>query len=489
MAVLEAALAWHEAGASVIPIGERRHGRSCSVRRKAVLPAPRRHRADQQLVPAPADCWPRRSSAVPVSVNLEMLELEGRVGESGALLDRLDAVLLDRGLADIWNTSPATRYTEWTPSGGSPLFFCRLDVAGPSRATRRSPTSPARMPRATRSPSAGLRRAVSAAMRIVAPSGGDVHPTGESWMMLRGSIGQIPTIDHATRDALHAAFHFKALGRRCRSRPRRRCGNAARTERRIAPSGLRPGDAWAAVTSWRDILESNGWTYSHSHGDEDFWVRPGKNTHDGHSAASREDANLYVWSSSAGLPIEQPLSKLYIHAHYNHRGDMSAAAAQMRRDGFGADRPRDDFFDAYPKQQTAAPVTSQPTPEQAAQTAEIEAIPTVVAGEPIPAGRRVRDGQADRRCDPGVDVRDQAGPLAVAEPGTARRDDVDPGPAKVSASHCCCAGSPPTSPTEPWKANISASPGRWFGCWRSRIRVNHTIAPRLLAAGADMANW
>jgi putative DNA primase/helicase len=97
-------------------------------------------------------------------------------------------------------------------------------------------------------------------------------------------------------------------------------------------------------TDWADILEPQGWTLdrAQSRGGERFWVRPGKSVKDGHSASTDYEGNpgFYIWSTSAGFETETPLTKMYVQAHYTHRGDMSAFSKDCLRRGFGdAARP------------------------------------------------------------------------------------------------------------------------------------------------------
>jgi hypothetical protein len=104
------------------------------------------------------------------------------------------------------------------------------------------------------------------------------------------------------------------------------------------PGTLSPFDDYRHRTTWREILEPAGWTYSHKDSDHDYWVRPGKDLRDGHSASTIEDGPLYLFSTSvAGMPTEIGLSKGQVYAHLHHDGDLSAATRQLRADGYGDD--------------------------------------------------------------------------------------------------------------------------------------------------------
>ncbi len=101
----------------------------------------------------------------------------------------------------------------------------------------------------------------------------------------------------------------------------------------------RPGDIWAAATSWAQILEPDGWTLHHTdRAGEDHWTRPGKQRRDGTSATTGYKGSdvLKVFTSSlgpAGLDPEGTYTKIGYLAATRHGGDHSAAASALRADG------------------------------------------------------------------------------------------------------------------------------------------------------------
>lgn len=105
----------------------------------------------------------------------------------------------------------------------------------------------------------------------------------------------------------------------------------------------RPGDQWAANTTWSELLEPDGWTLSHiDNNGEHHWVRPGKHKRDGTSATTGYTANdtLKIFTSSmqhAGLEPESVYTKLGYIAATRHGGDHSAAASWCRQQGYGTD--------------------------------------------------------------------------------------------------------------------------------------------------------
>ncbi len=111
-------------------------------------------------------------------------------------------------------------------------------------------------------------------------------------------------------------------------------------ERKTSPppaDDLPPWTDFANRTSWAAILEPHGWKAGHIGADGNtHWTRPGKG--DGTSATTKgDDGPLYVFSSNAGLPVNEGLSKQYAFALLNHAGDMKAAARALRASGYGRD--------------------------------------------------------------------------------------------------------------------------------------------------------
>lgn len=116
------------------------------------------------------------------------------------------------------------------------------------------------------------------------------------------------------------------------------------------PPSDRPGDLWAAATSWAEILERDGWVLHHVDRDgEHHWTRPGKERREGTSATTGYKGAdvLKMFTSSmraAGLDEEQTYSKLGYLASTRFDGDHSAAAAALAAAGWST--PPDDPFDS-----------------------------------------------------------------------------------------------------------------------------------------------
>lgn len=105
------------------------------------------------------------------------------------------------------------------------------------------------------------------------------------------------------------------------------------------PAGSRPGDQWAAATTWDQILQPAGWRKVRDlGGGRACWCRPGKQG-GFTSATTRDDGGLYVFSTSTEFDPEVPYSKFGALAVLEHHGDHAATAAQLRRDGYGEPLP------------------------------------------------------------------------------------------------------------------------------------------------------
>jgi len=300
-----------------------------------------------------------------VSGNLEMLELEGRATTSLAL-DAIRWEAQARGVIGLLDQLLEDGYAEWTPSGGI-HFLYRLDREPPGNTKiARRPATPEEL---ADNPDAKVKTLAETRGEggyvIVAPSGGSVHPSGDTWSTFAGKIGKVPTVTWTDRCALHEAIH-EALDE-MPSEPEFIRPPAPRTP----PTGMnltRPGDDFSARTSWEEILEPHGWRVHHRTATETFWTRPGKKRIEGWSASTGFsgtglDDRLYVWSSSTEFDTEKPYNKFGAYTLLEHRGDFAAAARELGARGYG--------------QQRTPMVAASPVP-----TASAAPIPAVVAQAP-----------------------------------------------------------------------------------------------------------
>lgn len=264
-----------------------------------------------------------------VSGNLEMLEVEGRALH---LVEQLATLMADNGYADLWK-SLCGGYLEQSPSGGMHWLY-RVD------GQPRGNTKLARRP-CTDGPGVDvlIETRGEGGYVVVAPSAGRTHPTGRPWTMLTGGPSSIPTITVDERDALHAIATM--LDQMPIPEP---------TEHPTGPDlltpagGLRPGDDYNQRATWHDILTAHGWQRTKTFGTRGYgWTRPGKSARDGISATTGTSSDgadrLYVFSSSTDFDTERPYSKFAAYTLLEHAGDHSAAARQLRADGYGTPPP------------------------------------------------------------------------------------------------------------------------------------------------------
>lgn len=260
-----------------------------------------------------------------ISGNLEMLEFEGKAVEAG-LHHRFRELAEQAGLGPVL-TRINSGYTERTPSGGLHLLYhCETRVDGNTKLARR----PATAEELAIEPQDRIKVLIETRGEggyvITAPSNGGVHPTGGAWTLLAGGFDQVVTITAAEREAL------LDLARSLDQMPH----EPVREPAGGGKAGERPGDDFNARARWPDILEPYGWRalFVASDGNQ-HWRRPGKSIGTSATISERGDGLLYVFTSSTEFDSPRAYSKFGAYAALHHAGDHSAAAAELRRQGYG----------------------------------------------------------------------------------------------------------------------------------------------------------
>jgi hypothetical protein len=161
---------------------------------------------------------------------------------------------------------------------------------------------------------------------VVAPSQGKVHPSGQPYVLLEGSVATIPTLSAAERECV------LTVARSLDEIPASRKPEV--TERRAERSWAagqkrRPGDLYNARTCWVDLLGAHGWIWVKRVGEEDYWRRPGKS--EGVSATTNYGGSdlLYVFSTSTCFPTERGIDKFGAYTLLEHGGDLAAATRAL----------------------------------------------------------------------------------------------------------------------------------------------------------------
>ncbi|MFF5291826.1 phage/plasmid primase, P4 family [Paractinoplanes globisporus] len=325
-----AALAWYDAGCSVIPV--RADGS------KAPRMSWRRYQSERATREQVREWF---SGAPPglavlcggVSGGLEMLELEGRAVAEG-LARQLVELVSAAGLDELWQRIAVDGYAERTPSGGVHLIY-RVQGAAVGRNLKlaRRPASEAELAEAPNDTIKVLAETRGeGGYTIVAPSHGTVHESGRPWTALGGAApARIPTITAAERTALFSLV--RSMDAVESPAPQQ----VASSPKRASPD-MSPGDDFEQRTDWASILQPAGWVLVHRAGRTRYWRRPGKAV--GVSATTGRAADrdrLFVFSTSTAFPSDSPITKFHAYAVLHHGGDHTLAARALRREGFGED--------------------------------------------------------------------------------------------------------------------------------------------------------
>lgn len=250
-----------------------------------------------------------------VSGDLELLEFDDRATYD-AYKDAASEI--DGGLRELV-ARIESGYLEETPGGGVHWLYRCDEVAGNTKlATRRDEAGAIHVLIETRGEGGYV---------VVAPSNGRVHPSGKAYTLLAGGPSTIATITSEERAELWR------LARTFDRSPRRVFTVA---EPAASDWLIRPGDDFAARTSWPQILEPHGWTAVFTAGGETYWRRPGKDESWSATTNYQDSDLLYVFSTATEFEDQRGYGKFSAYALLEHGGDFTRAAAALADKGFGA---------------------------------------------------------------------------------------------------------------------------------------------------------
>ena len=314
-----AAIAFAEAGVSVVP--------AAMDGSKAPLGAWKKYQlthADREQL----DAWFAGSATGmgiitgKVSGNLEMVELDGRAVAEGCL-DEIREIAINSGLSDLW-TIISTGYVERTPSGGIHFLWRIADepVPGNTKLARRAGENDSVLVYAETRGEGGF--------VVTAPSHGSVHPSGQPWQILVGSPATIPMLSWEEREAIVSVF------RSIDSMPEREV-IVNKLSEHSASTGEKPGDDYNSKAKWSEILV--GWKVVFTSNGVTYWRRPNKDIGISATTGRNDGDNLYVFTTSSSFEAEKPYSKFAAFAHLHHGDDFSAAARDLRSQGYGSQTP------------------------------------------------------------------------------------------------------------------------------------------------------
>jgi putative DNA primase/helicase len=307
-----AALTWVDAGCSVIPI------------RTDGSKGPAIPWKDNQTVAARADevsAWAQRYDGFgvvcgAVSGGLEMFEFEGRAVAEQAVQTLRD-LMNDHGFGDVWERL-INGYMQASPSGGLHIVYrvdgeanenmklaqrpstddelaawkhtqqAEVDAEPDDKVRERRQAALDRIIRGDQVPQTLIETRGEGGQFVAAPSGGRTHPRGGSWCTVAGSVATIAVVTEDERDMLYA---ITAMVDQMPPPPEPKPAAPRRTPTGDADEDKPPGADFNDQATWDDILNT-------------------------------------------------ALSKFAVYAHLEHGGNFSAAAGQLRREGYGGTRTR-----------------------------------------------------------------------------------------------------------------------------------------------------
>jgi hypothetical protein len=218
----------------------------------------------------------------------------------------------------------AQGYLEATPDGGRHLLY-RCEAVGRNQKLARRPLAE------THGYQTLIETRGTGGLLIIAPSRGQVHPSGKPYRLLHGDITEVAAITPAERSQL------LTFARTFDETPEQL--HETRTEYSLAtrrdPLNPRPGDLFNQLASWDEILCPHGWTLAYTIDGSGQWRRPGKKG-PGISATTnyRGSDRLYVFSTSTLFEAERVYTKFTAYALLEHGGDFPAAARALVEEGY-----------------------------------------------------------------------------------------------------------------------------------------------------------
>jgi len=260
-----------------------------------------------------------------VSGNLEMIDFDcaGEAFEAWrSMVEEIEPGLVDR------------LYVEATPSGGRHVVYrCESPVCGNTKLAQRRDVvdgeAAVEVAGKTLTPRRGPDGTWSVAVTLIETRGeGGMFLCAPSlgYEAIAGSLTDPPKVSTEEREVL--------LG--CAWRLDHAVPDVAGAPPRAPGPHLRPGDDYNARGDARELLRRHGWEMVRG-GENEHWRRPGKARG---TSATLKGGVFYVFSSNAA-PFEpnQAYAPFAVYAMLEHSGDFTAAAAELRRQGFGTDQP------------------------------------------------------------------------------------------------------------------------------------------------------
>lgn len=273
-----------------------------------------------------------------VSGNLELIEIEGPCSRSEQAVKAVTKAAFSETwkheIGPLWHT--LTQGCGSKSAGGGRHFFIRVSDGAVSGNQKLATDSSGKVIAETRGEGGFV---------IVAPSPGrKSHEPGSTYEFHRNQRpANTPSVNLDDLEALHflVTFALDEANEVSQAQASMQVENEggyvpvaieSNTETDLAT----PWGDFAKRTTWAEILEPHGWYQGHLASDgRTHWTRPGKNHADGASATTLEDGPMYVFSTNAGLPANEGMSKAYVHASLSYGGDLREATRALVAAGYG----------------------------------------------------------------------------------------------------------------------------------------------------------
>jgi archaellum biogenesis ATPase FlaH len=168
---------------------------------------------------------------------------------------------------------------------------------------------------------------------ILAPTPASVSPDKKPWVLLHGGLDTVVVITADERDALHALVRQFNRGPSKEFLPPKKWTGKGR-----------PGDVFNEQAEWAEVLEPHGWEYFYTaRNGREHWSRPGKEAKSTSATVSPDGQLLHVFSTSTPFEANRSYNKFYIYAVLNYprpdgQPDWETAACELAKLGYGSPR-------------------------------------------------------------------------------------------------------------------------------------------------------
>jgi hypothetical protein len=248
-----------------------------------------------------------------VSGGLEVIDIDAKYDITGTLIERIYA-----SIEELCPDLLKTLYTVTTKGKGMHLYY-RCEVVEGNMKLASRPTTEEERGRNPHEKTKVLIETRGEAGYVIAPPTPGYERTGPQ---------EIPVLTADQRDTLLSIMRsFNEVVEQ--ERPQRQLG----AER----FSVKPWEDFSERGDHRTLLEANGWHYTGSRGDNEYFRRPGKD--DGVSASWHVSKKLfYCFTSSTQFEPGKAYRLSSIYAIIDHGGDFAAAAKALISRGYGQEQ-------------------------------------------------------------------------------------------------------------------------------------------------------